>query len=120
MISHIGTVAVYVADQEAALRFWIDRVGFELKADRPMTDTVRWLEVGPPGGDSSLVIYPKTLMEDRNERKPSVVFVTANVGRTCDRLTMNGVTISQAVVEMAWGDFAAFLDTEGNEFGLRA
>src|SRR4051794_6074135 len=44
MITRIGTVAVYVTDQEAALRFWIDRVGFDLNGDRPMTDAERWLE----------------------------------------------------------------------------
>jgi len=119
MITHIGTVAVYVADQEDALRFWTDGVGFELKAERPMTDTVRWLEVGPPGGESALVLYPKTLMDDWDMRRPSVVFITDDVIRTCDRLATNGVTISQPVVDMAWGKFAAFLDTEGNEFGLR-
>jgi lactoylglutathione lyase len=120
VITHIGTVAVYVTDQEAALRFWVDQVGFELKSERPMTDTIRWLEVGPARGDSALVLYPKTLMDDWNERKPSVVFVTDDVGRTCERLAANGVTISQPITEMAWGKFAAFLDTEGNEFGLRA
>ena len=120
MITHIGTVAVYVTEQEAALRFWIDQVGFELKADREMTDTIHWYEVGPADGDSSLVLYPKELMDDWNQRKPSVVFVTDDVERTCKHLHANGVTISQTVVEMAWGKFAAFLDTEGNEFGLRA
>jgi predicted enzyme related to lactoylglutathione lyase len=120
MITRIGTIAVYVADQEAALRFWIDQVGFELKAERPMTDTIRWFEVGPAGGDSSLVLYPKALMDDWHERKPSVVFVTDDVERTCDDLAANGTTISQPAVDMAWGKFAAFLDPEGNEFGLRA
>lgn len=120
MITHIGTVAVYVTDQKAALRFWIDQVGFVLKADRQMTDTVQWFEVGPAGGNSSLVLYPKALMNDWHERKPSVVFVTDDVERTCERLAANGVTLSQPVVEMAWGKFAAFLDPEGNEFGLRA
>ena len=57
-------------------------------------------------------------MEDWDERKPSVVFVTDDVQRTCDRLATSGVTISQPVVEMAWGKFRAFLDTEGDEFGL--
>jgi len=66
MITHIGTVAVYVTEQEAALRFWIDQVGFELKADREMTDTIHWYEIGPADGDSSLVLYPKELMDDWN------------------------------------------------------
>ena len=119
MITHIGTVAVYVTDQDAALRFWTEQVGFELKGERPMTDEIRWLEVGPRSGDSSLVLYPKALSDDWEQRKPSVVFITDDLDGTCDRLAANGVAFSQPVVEMAWGKFAAFLDTEGNEFGLR-
>jgi lactoylglutathione lyase len=119
MITHIGTVAVYVTNQEKALRFWIDKVGFELKSERPMTESVRWFEVGPKGADSALVLYPKALMDDWESRKPSVVFVVDDIEKTCDALTRNGVTFSQHLVDMAWGRFAAFVDTEGNEFGLR-
>jgi len=119
VITHIGTVAVYVTDQEMALRFWTDQVGFELKSERPMTESARWLEVGPERADSALVLYPKALMDDWEARKPSVVFVVDDIEKTCERLTRNGVTLSQKLVDMAWGKFAAFLDTEGNEYGLR-
>ena len=97
-------------------------LGVQIAGLQGLLEEYRTLVVTMPTAtvDSSLVLYPKALMEDWHERKPSVVFVTDNVRRTCDRLTTNGVTISQPVVEMAWGDFAAFLDTEGNEFGLRA
>jgi hypothetical protein len=54
MITHIGTVAVYVTDQHEALTFWTEQVGFELKSERPMTESIRWLEVGPiAGGDGA-------------------------------------------------------------------
>ena len=120
MITHIGTVAVYVTDQDAALKFWTDQVGFELRTERAMTESARWLEVAPPGAGSALVLYPTALMNDWQARKPSVVFVVDDIEGTCDRLARNGVTFSQALVDMAWGKFAAFLDTEGNEFGLRS
>ena len=119
MITHIGTVAVYVTDQDAALRFWTDQVGFEVKSQRPMTESITWFETGPSGAASALVLYPKAIMDDWPERKPSVVFVTDDIDATCGRLADNGVTFSQPLVEMAWGKFAAFVDTEGNEFGLR-
>jgi predicted enzyme related to lactoylglutathione lyase len=119
MITHIGTVAVYVSDQDEALRFWTDQVGFELKTERPMTESVRWLEVGPTGADSSLVLYPKALMDDWDAHEPSVVFVVDDIDETYRQLVGNGVTFSQDLVDMAWGKFAAFVDPEGNEFGLR-
>lgn len=49
----------------------------------------------------------------------SVVFVVDDIEAACERLTCNGVRLSQNLVAMAWGKFAAFVDTEGNEFGLR-
>jgi catechol 2,3-dioxygenase-like lactoylglutathione lyase family enzyme len=48
-ISDVGGVAVPVADQERALRFYVDRLGFEVRRDVPMGDGGRWLQVAPPG-----------------------------------------------------------------------
>lgn len=84
-----------------------------------MTESFRWFEVGPAGAASALVLYPKALMDDWESRKPSVVFVVDDIEAACERLTCNGVRLSQNLVAMAWGKFAAFVDTEGNEFGLR-
>jgi catechol 2,3-dioxygenase-like lactoylglutathione lyase family enzyme len=49
-ISDVGGVAVPVADQERALRFYLDTLGFEIRLDVPMGDGARWLQVAPPGG----------------------------------------------------------------------
>jgi catechol 2,3-dioxygenase-like lactoylglutathione lyase family enzyme len=43
-------VAVPVSDQELAVRFYVDRLGFEVRRDVPMGDGGRWLQVAPPGG----------------------------------------------------------------------
>ena len=49
-IVDVGGVAIPVSDQESALRFYIDRLGFEVLRDVPMGDGGRWLQVAPPGG----------------------------------------------------------------------
>ena len=49
-ISDVGGVAVPVADQERALRFYLGTLGFEIRLDVPMGDGGRWLQVAPPGG----------------------------------------------------------------------
>ena len=49
-ISDVGAVAVPVTDQERARRFYVERLGFEVRLDVPMGDGGRWLQVGPPGG----------------------------------------------------------------------
>ncbi len=75
MIDKIATSAVYVSDQEEAIRFWVEQVGFERRRDHPMGPEARWVEMAPQGADSCIVIYPKSMMEDWAERKPSLVLV---------------------------------------------
>ena len=59
MIEKIATAAVYVTNQKAAIRFWGEQVGFEIRRDLPMGSESRWIEMAPPGADSCIVIYPK-------------------------------------------------------------
>jgi predicted enzyme related to lactoylglutathione lyase len=49
-ISDVGGVAVPVADQERALRFYVEKLGFEVRLDRSMGDGGRWLQVAPHEG----------------------------------------------------------------------
>jgi lactoylglutathione lyase len=116
---HIATVAVYVDNQEDAVRFWTEQVGFEVTAERNMGPQARWIEVAPPGAASALVLYPKAIMPDWSSRRTSVVFIVEDIEGTCRQLAANGVAFDKELADMPWGRFASFLDTEGNEFGLR-
>jgi len=119
MIGKIATSAVYVADQEVAIQFWREQVGFEIRRNLPMGAEARWVEMAPPGAESCIVIYPKSMMEDWAERKPSLVFECENIERTHKEMAGRGVEFSQEPKEMPWGMFAIFLDSEGNWYGLR-
>lgn len=119
MIAHIATAAVYVADQDAAVAFWTQKLGFVVHRTESMGPQAQWIEVGPRDAASYLVLYPKQLMRDWAERKPSIVFACDDVGRTHAELAARGVPFSQPPRRMAWGDFAIFEDPEGNSYGLR-
>ena len=116
---NIATVALYVENQEVALQFWTEKVGFVVHRSQPMGPRASWLEVGPKGAQSCLVLYPKSMMEDWALRKPSVVFECDDIEQTYQHMSAAGVTFTQPPQEMPWGPFAIFLDTEGNWFGLR-
>ena len=58
MITNIGTVTMYVRDQEEALRFYTEKLGFEKRADNPMPDGGRWLTVAPPPSQNSVRAPP--------------------------------------------------------------
>ena len=120
MITKIATAAVYVDDQQAAERFWTEQVGMELHRSQEMGPQARWLEVGPAGAASRLVIYPKSMMKDWAERKPSIVFECDDIQKTHAAMAARGVAFTEEPKEMPWGMFAIFRDPDGNEFVLKA
>ena len=119
MITKIGTVGIYVDNQQAALKFWTEKAGFELRKNIDMGNGMTWMEVAPKGAESCLVIYPKKLMTNFAELKPSIVFTCDNIEEVCVDLKKNGVSFSKELSSMGWGKFASFKDEDGNEFGLK-
>jgi lactoylglutathione lyase len=120
MIRKIATAAVYVEDQQRAVQFWTKQVGFEVHRENPMgRPGASWIEAGPAGAASWLVIYPKPMMPDWAERKPSIVFESENIRKTFEEMRDRGVQFTQEPKEMPWGPFAIFLDPDGNWYGLR-
>ncbi len=118
MITNVKTVAVYVSDQKEAVRFYTEKLGFEVRRNQPMGPGGNWIEVAPPGAQSRVVIYPRDMMKDWQERKPSIVFGCEDVEATHRELSASGVTFTQAPKKMPWGTFAVFADPDGNEFVL--
>ena len=91
MIKQIATVGLYVEDQPAAEKFWQEKIGFEVKNKKEMGNGLYWLEVAPPGAETALVVFPKKLMPNYAELKPSIVFNTSDIEATCATLKQNGV-----------------------------
>ena len=57
-ITQVGRVLVPVQDQDAAIAFYTNTVGFLLTADAPFGDGDRWVEVAPPGGGAAIALVP--------------------------------------------------------------
>ena len=57
-IGEVGTVFVPVADQDRALAFYRDTLGFEQRADFAYGDGSRWVEVAPPGSPVAIALVP--------------------------------------------------------------
>jgi lactoylglutathione lyase len=59
-VSDIGVAMFTVADQDAALAFYTQKLGFEVRADVRFgeNDEMRWLEVAPPGSRARLALNP--------------------------------------------------------------
>jgi lactoylglutathione lyase len=119
MIKKISTVAVYVEDQQKAKEFWTKKVGFEVAAEHPMGPNAYWMEVAPKGSESHLVIYPKSMMQDWENRKASIVFECEDIMKTYETMKKNGVEFLGEPKKMQWGAYVQFKDEDGNEFLLK-
>jgi catechol 2,3-dioxygenase-like lactoylglutathione lyase family enzyme len=57
-ISQVGVVCIPVSDQDRAIAFYVDTLGFEKRADVPFGNGYRWVEVAPPGAVTTIAIVP--------------------------------------------------------------
>jgi lactoylglutathione lyase len=72
-VSNLGVAMFTVADQDVALAFYTQKLGFELRADMRFgeNEEMRWLEVAPPGSRARLALNPPM----RNEPGGSAIGV---------------------------------------------
>ncbi len=119
-------VSVMVRDQEAALHFYTNVLGFEKMADLPMGE-YRWLTVTSPDGIAGveLVLEPLGFPPARDYQQamfeagiPALALITRDIQADYDRLTKLGVKFRGEPQSMGVITAAAFEDTCGNLVNL--
>lgn len=55
-ITDVRTIGITVTNQDEALAFFVDTLGFEKRLDAPISPTMRWVEVAPPGASTSIAL----------------------------------------------------------------
>lgn len=119
MINKVAKLGVCVRDQERALKFYTEVLGFEVIADLPMGKNARWIEVGPKGAETKLALWTPPGLEDRIGTFSGIVFEADDVEGTHQELAKKGVNFTQAPVKQAGGVMGQFTDPDGNIFVLR-
>ena len=116
MITHVKFVSIPTGDQDRALAFWTEKVGFTLMSDQPFDDRQRWIELRIPGADTRLVLFTPTGHEDRIGTFSNVTFVADDVARTYEELRSRGVEFTAPPKTEPWGTAAIMKDPDGNVF----
>jgi catechol 2,3-dioxygenase-like lactoylglutathione lyase family enzyme len=116
-ITQVGTVIVPVTDQDRALEFYLDTLGFEKRTDSPYGDGERWVEVAPPGAATTIALVPPREGQSAGI-ETRVGFTTGNVDSDHANLQARGVDADAEVMRM--GDpvppMFFFRDPDGNTF----
>jgi predicted enzyme related to lactoylglutathione lyase len=130
----IAFAGVWVHDQDEALAFYTEKLGWEVRADVtvPELDNFRWLTVGPPGQpDVSVVLNavpgPPVMDAETAEQVRSVtakgwagqVMLTSDdVQASYEELRARGVEFVEEPEERPYGIDSSFRDPSGNQFRL--
>lgn len=115
-ITHASFLTVPVSDQDAALRFYRDVLGFEVTADLRMPPG-RWLQVAPRGAQTVFTLSGPGMGGFVPGGAQGIMLITTDVDADCARLAAAGVEVS-GPDELPWGRMAAFRDPDGNGWML--
>jgi catechol 2,3-dioxygenase-like lactoylglutathione lyase family enzyme len=130
----IANAQVWVHDQEEALAFYTEKLGFEVHADvtLPEIGDFRWLAVGPPGQEDFSVVLmaipgPPVMDAETAEQVKTLmakgfagtVFLgTDDVKADYETLKGRGVEFTEEPEERPYGIDSGFRDPSGNSFRL--
>ena len=117
MIKLLKFVGVPTSDQDRALAFWTEKVGFRVATDQPM-GAQRWIELSIPGADTGVVLFTPEGHEDRIGTFFNGSFGCEDVDYTYAKMSETGVEFDGPPQKQSWGTFAKFKDPDGNTFVL--
>jgi lactoylglutathione lyase len=135
MIDSIGGAVVIVSDQQKAIEFYTQKLGFELKSDitfggsSSSAQGLRWVEVAPKTSQStiSLMVPNPMMMSDGVEieaakksigAETGIWFYSNNIQSTYEELKSKGVDIT-APEKQEWGGVMSKVkDQDGNSFSI--
>ena len=118
----IKLISIYVDNQDKALRFYTEVLGFTKKADFS-NGPFRWLTVGSPeepdGTQLQLALndnpaakaYQQAMFQ---QHQPAVMFYTDDVKGDCERIKARGGELAMPPTEVTGSTIARLNDTCGN------
>jgi catechol 2,3-dioxygenase-like lactoylglutathione lyase family enzyme len=112
-VAQVATVMVPVADQDQAIEFYVEKLGFEKRTDVPFGDGNRWVEVAPVGATVALV-QPMEGQETGIESR--VAFESTDIEADHAALRERGVDVDAEVMRMGGPvpPMFFFRDQDGN------
>ena len=116
--------SIFVEDQNKALKFYTEILGFEKKADVPVGEHA-WLTVGHKKSEFELLLEPNVHPAAKSFQKaiykdgiPSTMFYVDDLNEEFERLTSLGVNFKSEPTKMGNVKIAVFDDTCGNLISL--
>lgn len=124
----VQSVPVFVDDQERALTFYRDVLGFQVLMDYAMTEDFRWLVVVPPEGGAEIILYCPAQsvngdaaqeIRQRIGQWTGIIMLTDDIQQTYQEMVAQDVAFQSPPKLQPWGAYETiFTDLDGNQFHL--
>ena len=117
MITHLKFASIPVRDQDAALAFYTEKLGFKVVTDQPMGPQ-RWIELRVGTADTRIVLFTADGQQDRIGTSFNGSFACDNVDKTYEELKGRGVEFVAPPKKEPWGSYVVLKDPDGNQIVL--
>ncbi len=124
MINYVGTISLFVADQDRAKDFYTNKLGLELRTDAPLFpgSSARWIAVAPKDATTEIILY----LPDENwahyqqvvGKSQALTLSVDDLKTTYLALKAKGVNFVHEPEIQPWGTYAILEDSEGNHLIL--
>lgn len=122
MINKLGQIMLYVNNQDEALKFWTEKVGFSLISEENDGQEFRWMEIAPTKeAETSIILHNKELIAkmepELNLNTPSLMFFSEDLDQLYKDFSDKNITVGE-LVSLPGGRVFNFADDEGNYFAV--
>jgi lactoylglutathione lyase len=114
-IADVRTIGIGVADQDDALAFYVDALGFEKRLDAPISPTMRWIEVAPAGANASIALNARESSTDATV-DTGVRFTVPDAEAEHAAMRERGVNVGELLRWDGVPPMYSFDDPDGNRF----
>ena len=113
----IELIIIPVTDVDRAKAFYVDALGWHGDFDQRVSETLRFVQVTPPGSACSIA-FGEGLTDMAPGTMKGLQIVVPDADAALEHLRSNGVE-AQGVDEQAWGRFVYYTDPDGNGWSLQ-
>jgi catechol 2,3-dioxygenase-like lactoylglutathione lyase family enzyme len=124
-VQRLFLTAVLVRDYDEAIAFYVEKLGFEVRLDKPVSDIKRWVVLAPHGGGQGCILLAKPEAPEQIARiggqtggRVFLFLDTDDFERDFRTYTDRGVTFVEPPRNEDYGTVAVFEDLYGNRWDL--
>lgn len=118
MITQVKFISIPVKDQQRALKFYTEKLGFRIATDQEMGPGRRWIELRIGKAETRFVLFTMEGEESRIGTQMNCSLSCDDVDATYRQLSERGVEFEGPPQKQPWGSYVTMKDSEGNQLVL--